>query len=327
MAKMAELSQILAELRAGSAFLVTSHSSPDGDAIGSMLAMYHFLRALGKAPVVCANEGPVPRIYQWLPAAECILGPDAPLPSCDTAVVVDVAQRDRLGRIAERIGPRSKLVVIDHHVEENPCGDANFVDAGYAAVGEILVELFINAGIPMSPEAATCAYVAQATDTGGFRFANTNARSHRLAAHLLETGIDVSDINRRVFDEMSHAKVKLLGRLLERRRFAHEGRVAYSELTQQDMADAQAREEDSDNLINFLRNINGVEVALLFREVDSGKTKVSCRSRNKFNAALFLQRFGGGGHRAAAGATVAMSLPQACSVVLACLPGALEDAQ
>jgi phosphoesterase RecJ-like protein len=92
------------------------------------------------------------------------------------------------------------------------------------------------------------------------------------------------------------------------------------------MADAQAREEDSDNLINFLRNINGVEVALLFREVDSGKTKVSCRSRNKFNAALFLQRFGGGGHRAAAGATVAMSLPQACSVVLGCLHGALEDA-
>jgi len=323
--KTGDPAAIVAALRAAESFLVTTHANPDGDAIGSVLAAYHLLRALGKTAVTCVCNDPVPHPYQDLPGADLILGvPDDPLP-VEAVVILDVARRDRLGEVADQIPPDATVIVIDHHLDDAPCGEVNFVDTSYAAAGEIVVELFAVAGVPLSREAAECAYVAQITDTGGYRFSNTNARSHRIAAALVEAGVDVAAVNRRIFDVMARPKLALLKKVLARQAFDAGGRVAYAQLTAQDIAEAGALGGDLDGLVNYLRNIEDVDVGILFREVDAKTTKVSVRSYGGFNAAVFLGQFDGGGHAAAAGATVAFPLDATRARVLDALTTALEQ--
>lgn len=310
------LNEVLLALRAGESFLVTSHTNPDGDAIGSMLCLGHFLRALGKEEVVCASEDPVPRKYQWLPGAGDILIDAAADVVVDVAILLDIARPDRLGTVRDAVGKAGKVVVIDHHLEDDPAGEINFIDPTYSAVGEILVELYRSAGVPMSREAAECAYVSIVTDTGGFRFANTTARTHRIAAALVEAGIDVPEISSRVFDELSMPKFHLLTLVLQRMKRDADGRVAYSTLTAADIEAASAELEDFSGLVDFARNIRGVDVGILFREVGARSTKISVRSHSTFNSAEFLQKFGGGGHSGAAGATIELPLKEACALVL-----------
>jgi phosphoesterase RecJ-like protein len=311
-----ELSDVLAALRRAPSFLVTTHISPDGDAIGSMLGVYHLLKALGKTQIVCACEDPVPRIYQWIPGAEHVVNCQSPGLPAEVVVLVDVSRQERLGRAANLIQPGATLVVIDHHVEENPCGHVNFLDTRYAAVGEIVVELFGLAEIPLTPDAAVCAYVALATDTGSFRYSNTTPRSHAIAATLLKAGIDVAGIASRIFDTMSPPKFRLLQRVLERTQFVEDGRIAYSHVTTRDMDETGAQAEDMDGLINFARSVEGVQVAAFFREIDPKCTRVSLRTCSSVNAAAAMQHFGGGGHAAAAGSTVNMPLSAAQASVL-----------
>jgi len=291
--------------------------SPDGDAIGSMLGIYHLLRALGKESVICVSEDPVPRMYQWLAGADRVEVADGSPRAVDVAILVDAARTDRLGKAAAAIPAGAKMVVLDHHLEEEPEGDVWVIDPAYAAVGEIVVELFGVAGVPVSREAAECVYVSLITDTGGFRFANTTPRSHRIAAQLLETGIDVAEISSRVFEVMAAAKFELLRRSLRRMKRCLDGRVAYTTITLKDMKEACACGEDLDGLVNYARNIEGVDIGILLREVDAETTKVSFRSRNSFNCARFLGQFGGGGHAAAAGATLHMPLKAAQRLILA----------
>jgi phosphoesterase RecJ-like protein len=314
--KAIDLAGVVAELRRAKSALVTTHVSPDGDAIGSMLAVRYLLEALGCNKVVCACDDPVPRVYRWLSGADTVRSADGVEGTFDLVVIVDVSRRDRIGRVSDRIGAGQRVLVIDHHLDDAPCGDVNFVDPSYAAIGELVAELFEVADVPMSKEAAECAYVALATDTGSFRFSSTAARSHRMAARMLEAGINVAEISSRIFDAMSLAKFRLLARVLGRVQFSCDGRVAYSEVAARELQELSASGEDLDGLINFVRNIEGVEVAMLFKETGPATTKVSLRSRINVNSALFLQRFGGGGHSGAAGATIALPLQQARERVL-----------
>jgi phosphoesterase RecJ-like protein len=314
----AGLAEILAAIRGADSFLVTSHAGPDGDAVGSMLGMHHLLRALGKSNTVCVNDDPVPRIYSWLPGADLIVQSasfSSPLPAA-MVIAVDAGSKVRVGRAGELAGPAARWVMLDHHLDERSTGDLVFIDPTYSAVGEIVVELFDEAGVPLSIEAATCAYVSITTDTGGFRYANTTSRSHRIAARLVETGVNVAEISSRVFDVMSVPKFEMLRRVLDRTQRSTDGRVAYSMLTLRDMRDTSARNEDVDGLINFARNIEGVELGILFREAGPSTTKVSMRSRNTFNCGEFLGLLGGGGHAGAAGATLEIPLAEARRMVL-----------
>jgi len=311
-----DLPGVVEELRRAEKILITTHVSPDGDAIGSMLAACHLLTALGKTDVTCACDDPVPPLFRWLPGADAVRSPDGLAGPYELAVILDVSRRDRIGRVSDHIGAGTRVMVVDHHLDDSPCGDLNFIDSSYGAIGEIVTELFEISGAPLSREAAQCAYVAVATDTGSFRFSSTNARSHRVAARLLETGIDVAEISSRIFDAMSLAKFRLMSRVLARVQFTCGGRVAFSEVTAREMQELSASGEDLDGLVNFARNIDGVEVAMLFKETGPSTTKVSLRSRRTFNSALFLQRFGGGGHAGAAGATIALPLAEARTRVL-----------
>ncbi len=314
----ATLGEIVQEIREGDSFLLLSHAAPDGDAIGSMLCMYHLLRAIGKNDVTCLNDDTVPRIYSWLPGAELLQSSaafSAPLPASH-AIVVDAASKARVGAAGNLVEPNARWIAIDHHPDERSTMDLAFVDPAYSAVGEILVELFDEAQIPLSIEAATCAYVSITTDTGGFRYANTTARSHRIAARLIEAGVDAAEVSSRVFDMMSVAKFDIMKRVVERIQRIADGRVAYSMLTLKDLRETSAKSEDVDGLINFARNIEGVELGIMFRETGPLATKVSMRSRRSFNCGEFLEALGGGGHAGAAGATIEMSLTETRRMIL-----------
>jgi len=319
-----DLDGVAAALRSGESFLISSHISPDGDAIGSMLALKELLRAMGKSPLTCAIDGPVPQAYRWLPGASDIVEtPGRVSSSHDTAVIVDVGRRDRLGAAADLIGPSSQVIVLDHHLEDAAEGDVVFVDPSYASVGEIITELFDVVGVAMPREAAECAYVAVATDTGGFRFSNTSPRTHRIAARLIAAGLDVAELSARMFERMSAPKFRLLRRVLDRLEILEDGRLAFSYLTLSDMRECGAAGEDVEGLVNFPRNIEGVEVGMLFREVGEATVKVSMRSQRGFNCAELLRGFGGGGHAPAAGATLARPLREAMTQVTSRVRAAL----
>jgi phosphoesterase RecJ-like protein len=299
-----DLPAILEELQRAETILITAHTNPDGDAIGSMLGLYHLLRSLGKDQVTCAIADPVPEVYRFLSGADRILGLEGTIPETAVTVLVDCATLERVGEMAERLSSETRLLVIDHHAEEEPEGDAGFLDPTYAATGEIVAEMYVAAGVPLSREAAECLYAAQATDTGGYRYSNTNARSHRIAAQLHDAGIDAAGIIHRVYEVMSRPKFELLRRVLDRMQLSAGARLASSYVTQEDLVECGAKKEDLDGLVNFARNIEGVQVGALFNAVAPNRTKVSLRSYPGFNSAKFLTQFGGGGHAAAAGATI-----------------------
>jgi phosphoesterase RecJ-like protein len=317
---------IVEALRAGERFLVTSHVSPDGDSLGSSLALVRLLRALGKKQVTCAMADPVPAMYAELPGAAKIVQPggDAEAPEVDTVLVVDVSSLERLGSVADWIPAEARVVVVDHHLNDQPEGHLGWIDPTYAAAGELVVALFDEAGIEIDDATALCLYVAQTTDTGGYRFSNTTARSHRIAARLLEHNIDVSRISRQVFDLLPRPKVALLRLVLDRMDFRCDGAVAFSHITQADLEATGAGKEDINGLVNYCGNIEGVRVGLLFTGVEPGLTKASLRAAPGFNAAAFLAPFGGGGHAAAAGITLKESLEAAQSRLLNALPEALH---
>lgn len=321
-----DLGPIADALRRARNLLITSHVSPDGDAVGSMLALYQYARALGVRRVVCAMEDPVPRAYRWLPGADEVLDAATLTETFDVVALVDVCSLARIGTAADAVKPGTQVIVIDHHLDENPDGDVVFLDPARAAVGVIIADLFEYSEVTLTAEAAVCAYVALATDTGSFRFSNTTPRALRAAARLVEAGVDVASVANRIFDLMSPEKFKLMARVLNRTVLADGGRIGYSELTLKDMEETGASLEDVDGLVNLPRNIDGVEVSLLFRETGPDATKVSMRCRSSFNCAVFLKEFDGGGHAAAGGALVPLPLQRAREVVLERLSSAMESA-
>ena len=300
-----DLGEVVARLKNADDVLITTHTGPDGDAIGSVLGLRQLALALGQRRVSVTCHDAVPEIYRWLPGSEAIVTPDAIEESSGLGVIVDVAELDRIGDAARPMKNCGSLMVLDHHLVEDPAGDAHYIDPGYAAASEIVIDLFEAAKLPMPRDAAECLYVGIATDTGGFRFGNTNAKAHRRAAVLLDAGIDVAAISNRIFDSLSLAKCELLQRALSRLKIVDPGTLAYTYLTMEDMHAAKARGEDIEGIVNYARNLEGVRVGILFREVENGsKTKVSMRSGNGFNSAEILRAFGGGGHEGAAGATL-----------------------
>lgn len=319
-----ELVAAIEAFRAADSIVITSHANPDGDAIGTMLALRHFLDCLGVKEVMCVCHDPVPARYQFLPGADAVVTPETLTGSFDVGVIVDVSDLDRIGDAADVMREVSTRVVLDHHLSENPCGSINFVDPTYSSASEIIVELYNETGLEMSAAAAECIYVGLTTDTGGFRFANTNARAHRCAAALMEAGVDVERISAQVFDRFSLPKFRLLQRVLDRMELCDNGAVAHSFVTLADMGETGAKGEDIDGLVNFGRNIEGVSVGMLFKEVDAEKVKVSLRSNRSFNSAQMLKPFGGGGHAGAAGATLHGTLHEVRPTILAAVSAALQ---
>ncbi len=318
-----DLKGVIEACRAADSFLITSHTTPDGDAIGSTLAMRGLLQALGKTDITCANHDAVPRMYTWVPGADRLVRANKVKSAYDLVIVMDVAQKERLGDIGKNLAADQRVLIVDHHPEDKPFGTLNFVDTRYAACAQIVVDLFETAGLPMSLDAATAAYVGLTTDTGSFRFGNTDALAHKHAAKLLEAGVNAADISARVFDIMSAAKVELLKRFLDRIERTADGKVAWAQITAADLVEAHADAEDVEGLVNFARNLEGVQAGVLFRELKPGRVKISVRARSPLHAGELLKPFGGGGHPGAAGAMIQLPLDECVAQVIGHIESAL----
>jgi len=298
---MNSLMEVVDCLRGGKKAVICGHSMPDGDSVGSVLAMSFLLRAIGIECYVVTSDG-VPAMYSYLPGVNSFLSCCDLPESCDLAVVLDCTDLNRLGEdIREYIDRIPKVVNVDHHVSNQFFGHCNYVDATAAATGEIVHELVALLGVPLSKDIAINLYSAIVMDTGSFKFDNTTDKTHEVAAKLIRTGIDTGQINRNLFEKKDLVHLKLLGYAMGQLATAAGGKVAWVTIPFAVMQEFGARDEHADGIINYPRTLDGVEVGLLFREVSPGKFKIGFRSKKNVDVNQLAANFGGGGHPRASG--------------------------
>jgi len=295
---------IAGALRQHHRFAVLSHIRPDGDALGSTLALALSLKELGKDVRAWNEEGMLEK-YRFLAGAELLtLPPNAP-EEFDVAIALDTATQNRLGKAAEAVRKAKLWINIDHHPSNPGYGDLVYIDPLAPATGQILFELITTAKLPMTPAVAENLYAAISTDTGSFQYSNTTARTFEIAADLIRAGVNVGRLSRLLYENYPKRRVELLRLLLGTMQFGCDDRLAWFSLSQEMAKSVGALPEDNEGLIDHLRAIRGIIVAIFFEELADGKVRVSMRSKNEaVDVCAICQSFGGGGHTLAAGARV-----------------------
>jgi bifunctional oligoribonuclease and PAP phosphatase NrnA len=301
-----DLSAVVDALRAHDRFVVVSHENPDGDSLGSLLAMTLALRQLGKDAVMyLSGTSPVPREYSFMPLDD--LKREVPGDVADRVLVaVDCAQADRIGPDPGALFDGKLTIDIDHHHDNSRFGDVNLIVAEASSTGEVLRDVLRELGVELTPEIAEPLYIALVTDTGRFQYTNTTPKSLRLAAELVEAGADVHAVFQQVYESVEFAKLKLLARALERAQVLEGGRIVVSVLLRSDFLEVGAVEAYSEGIIDYLRAVEGSELAVLIREPPREGAgplhRGSLRSSvDELDVSAIARLFGGGGHRQAAG--------------------------
>ncbi len=309
---------VLRAIRAHRRFLVTTHARGDGDAIGSALAAAALLRALGKTARV-VHEGPILEELRGLPGVRSIgIGTRDVRHGFDALLVLDATDLDRCESLRAAFPPGLFTINIDHHKTNARFGDLNWVDPSAAATGELLWRLVRRAGLRPGRAIATNLYAALLTDTGRFSFSNTTPRTLRAAADLIACGARPGEIARQIYRNRSREDLRLLGACMRSVRFSGDGRLGWLWLTQASVLRHGARPRDSQEYVEIVKSVRGVEMAILFRDAgEPGSIKVSVRTERGVDATALVGPFGGGGHPRAAGATVFGSRPSAERRVLA----------
>ena len=299
----ASFAEIAAALRTARTIAVLSHVRPDGDAFGSQLALALSLRELGKTVTVWSEEGLLEK-YAFLPGGEMLAPPPSEPQAFDLAIALDTAIQNRLGLALEAV--RADIWInIDHHPTNPRYGDLVYIDSMAPATGQILFELLTDQQLPMNTAIAENLFVAISTDTGSFQYPNTTARTFEIGAELLKCGVEVGRVSQLLYESYPRRRVELLRELLGTMRFEADGRVASFSLSLAVASNLRVLPEDNEGLIDHLRAIQGVIVAVFFEELLDGKVRVSMRSKSEAaDVAAICQRFGGGGHKLAAGARV-----------------------
>jgi bifunctional oligoribonuclease and PAP phosphatase NrnA len=302
-------------------FLITCHENPEGDAIGSELALALALRRMGKVATVL-NADPVPANLRFLPGADTIIfeddGTDYPV-----SVVVDCGSPERTGRVGSVLSRSPLLVNIDHHKTNGAHGDFRLIDPTAAATGLLIHRLLAAMGQPIGLDVALNIYVSVLTDTGSFHYSSANPEAFHVAGEMVALGIDPWKVSEHLFESQEADRVRLLGRVLGSLELSPSGRFASITTTRQDLADFSATRDFLEGFINYPRSIAGVEVAVSFREEGDGSWRVSFRSKGRVDVAEVSSRFGGGGHRNASGCTVHGTLPEVKAKIFAALESAL----
>jgi phosphoesterase RecJ-like protein len=305
------IAAILDVIGRGERFLVCSHSRPDGDAVGSMLAVGMLLEQMGKrADLVTADR--LPQVYRELPGADairCAMRVHGPY---DAVILLEC---DGLERAKLRGLEPFFLINIDHHTSAREFGHLNWIDRQAASVGELVHRLAKAAGCHVTPEMATCLYTTVLTDTGGFCYGGTRASTFALAQELTLAGADPIRIARDIYFSIPAARLMLLGAALSN--LKREGRLAWLWITHQDMVRTCAAEEDCEGIVNYAISIAGVEAAAFLRELPEGIIRLSLRSKGRLDVAGIAVKLGGGGHENAAGVTLEGPLPRALDQILA----------
>ena len=306
----AKFEQIGQALREGVRFAILGHVRPDGDALGSQLALGLSLKQLGKDVRIWNEEGMLEK-YSFLPNANLLTKPPAEPEDVDVAIALDTAIQNRLGNSLPAVRSAKVWINIDHHPSNPGYGDLVYIDPNSPATGQILFELIQSGKLPIDAAIAENLYVAISTDTGSFQYPNTTARTFEIAAELVRAGVDVGRVSQLTYENYPRRRVELLRDLLGTMRFDANDRVASFSLSLATAKKLGVLPEDNEGLIDHLRAIHGVIVAVFFEELADGKVRVSMRSKNeKVNVCAICQKFGGGGHVLAAGARVRGSLAE-----------------
>jgi phosphoesterase RecJ-like protein len=305
------LQKILGEIERRERFVLTSHARPDGDAVGSVLACSQILRQMGKHADVVMHGG-VPHIYQPLPFADRVICAECVNGNYEAAILLecDSVQRTSLAGLEKKF-----LINIDHHLSGRPFADVNWIDPEACATAELVYRLARAADVEITPEIATCLYTAVLTDTGAFCFVGTDAHTFALAQELVTAGADPARIAQAVYFSHPTAKMRLLGAALSG--LHKDGDLAWMAVNRQQIDRCGARDEDCEGLVNYALSIDGVEVAIFFRELADGRWRVSLRSKGLVDVSEIGAFFGGGGHRCASGCSVEGPVSVAAERVLA----------
>jgi len=309
--------QIGKVLREHQHFAILGHVRPDGDALGSQLALALSLEHLGKDVRVWNEDGMLEK-YSFLPRAELLTKSPARAHHVDVAIALDTAIQNRLGTALAAVGSAKIWINIDHHLSNPGYGDLVIVDVSAPATGEIIFNLITSQGLPFNHDIAENLYAAISTDTGSFQYPNTSARTFEIAVELVRAGgLDVGKISRQLYENYPRRRLELLRELLRTMRFSAHDRVASFSLSLKTAADLSVLPEDNEGLIDHLRAVRGVIVAVFFEELVDGKVRVSMRSKDEaVDVCAICQKFGGGGHTLAAGARVRGSLAEVEEKVL-----------
>lgn len=301
--------EIAAALRAQQRIAVLSHVRPDGDALGSQLALGLSLRELGKDVTIWNEDGLLEK-YGFMPGGELLARPPQTPASFDLGVALDTAVQNRLGLAGEAVRAPS-WINIDHHPTNPRYGNLNYIDPTAPATGQILFEFLSTQEMPMNAAIAENLFVAISTDTGSFQYPNTTARTFEIGGALITHGVDVGRVSQLLYESYPRRRVELLRALLGTMQFAADGRVATFSLSLQVASALGVLPEDNEGLIDHLRAVQGVIVAVFFEELSESKVRISMRSKSeKADVAAICQKFGGGGHKLAAGARMRGTLAE-----------------
>lgn len=289
-------------------FLVTTHTRPDGDALGSQLALAEALESLGKQ-VYRVIPSRMPPKYEFMDPRQQIESYQSPagahLQSCDAVVIVDTGTWNQLAELAEFVKySHAETFVIDHHQTQDDLRGGRIVDTTSESCGRLAHDAIRALNVVVTPTMAHNLFIAVATDTGWFRYSNTSAATLQLCGELMAQGAQPTSAYERIYDTNSHGRVLLIGKVCQRVQTRSAGRLAWSEVWSTDYEETGAIPPDTEDLINFPRSIAGVEIAIMFIEQREGGVKVSFRSQSDVDVARLAEKFHGGGHKRAAGATV-----------------------
>jgi phosphoesterase RecJ-like protein len=323
----ATFDQIGEVLRDHQSFVIISHVRPDGDAIGSQLALGFALMAAGKN-VRLINEDGLPDNLAFMAGSEKIELPPAEPLDVEVAIALDTATKPRLGDRALHAASRATLWLnIDHHISNPKYGDLNLIDSTSPATGQILYQLITALDLPMPAESRDAIYVAVSTDTGSFQYPSTTASTYELGADLIRRGLDVGTINSNIYDNYPFRRLELMRTLLNTLELSDNGIVANWTMRDQDRIDLKLLPEDSEGLIDVIRAIRGVLLAVFFEELPDGKIRISMRSKDRrLDVCQIAMEFGGGGHALAAGIRMKGPLEDAKARVLEAIHRRIEAA-
>ena len=312
---MKSLRGVIQALEDSRRVLICSHVEPDGDSIGSQLALAELLDSLGKE-IRIVNQDPVPARYRFLDPQDQVLDH---LPSGfqpDTAVILDCSNRDRLGRMGRLMTNRMVIVTIDHHRANPGPDDPAYIDLEASSTGELIIDIIREMNVPIGPRQADCLYTAIFSDTGGFRYPNSTAKSLAAAAELARCGAQPHSIASRIYEKRSLVSLKLLGRALNKIDALENGRVAMVSLEADDLKQCGAGPGEAEGIVDALITIENALIGVLTRQMPSGEIKVNLRTRGGLKANKIAEAMGGGGHPNAAGYRTTASPDQARSALL-----------
>ncbi len=301
-------------IRSHDDILLIAHVSPDGDTLGSSFALYGALSAAGKRlQIVC--EDAVPGIYGFLPFSDKLIPPGQARPA-EAVICVDCADVARTGRCEPLFRAAKETLNIDHHGTNDNYADFNYVKKA-AATGELIYRLLTELKVPVSRDVAACLYAAISTDTGNFSYSNTTPDTLRVTAELLDAGIDLPDLSRRLFRTVPFKKLKLQALAVDKAKLYENGRIGIAYVTLDEIASCGAKAEDTEGIIDVIRDIDSVEIAVFLRESEDGTVRASLRGKTCADVSEIATRYRGGGHRLAAGCTLRPPVEDAAETMLA----------